>query len=467
MTYEETLEKIHSFNVFGSRLGLERMKKLLSLLGNPQEDLRIIHVAGTNGKGSVCRFLYTVLTEAGYRTGAYFSPYLQRFTERIECGGKEISPEELTDCAAQAFEAAEQMVQEGFESPTEFELVTAIGLLHFQQKKADFVILEVGLGGRGDSTNICPHPQATAITSISRDHMDRLGDTLEAIAWDKAGILKKGAPAMVFVEDPGAFAVIRGEAEKVGALLTDLTRSWITIHESGPRGTCFSVTLPPAAGQEQSRAAAIADNGSQALPPAAEQERGRTFEKVRISMAGRHQVNNAVCALSIAAVLQERGIAISEEAVYRGMERAVQPGRFEILSEKPTVILDGAHNIAGVTSLTETVRQFFPGKKILLCTGMLADKEYTKMAQKLAELDADLITVTVPNPRSLSASALADVFRQLPPYAAGRCGITSVDSWEEAVSQMQQRSRDYDVILWAGSLYLIGGVRGILTGEGK
>lgn len=444
MTYEETLEKIHSFNVFGSRLGLERMKKLLSLLGNPQEDLRIIHVAGTNGKGSVCRFLYTVLTEAGYRTGAYFSPYLQRFTERIECGGKEISPEELTDCAAQAFEAAEQMVQEGFESPTEFELVTAIGLLHFQQKKADFVILEVGLGGRGDSTNICPHPQATAITSISRDHMDRLGNTLEAIAWDKAGILKKGAPAMVFVEDPGAFAVIRDEAEKVGALLTDLTRSRITIHESGPRGTCFSVTLPPAA----------------------EQEQGRTFEKVRISMAGRHQVNNAVCALSIAAVLQERGIAISEEAVYRGMERAVQPGRFEILSENPAVILDGAHNIAGVTALVDAVKEYFPGKKILLCTGMLADKEYTKMAQKLAELDADLITVTVPNPRSLSASALADVFRQLPPYAAGRW-ITSVDSWEEAVSQMQQRSRDYDVILWAGSLYLIGGVRGILTGEGK
>lgn len=445
MTYEETLEKIHSFNVFGSRLGLARMKKLLSLLGNPQEDLRIIHVAGTNGKGSVCRFLYTVLTEAGYRTGAYFSPYLQRFTERIECGGQEISQEALTACAARAFQAVEKMMQEGFESPTEFELVTAVGLLYFQQQKADFVILEVGLGGRGDSTNICPRPEATAITSISRDHMDRLGDTLEEIAWDKAGILKKGAPAMVFVEDPGAFDVIRKEAEAVGAILTDLTRSEITVHESGPHGTCFSVTLPPAA----------------------EQECGRTFEKVRISMAGRHQVNNAVCALSLAAVLQEGGIAISGEAVYRGMERAVQPGRFEILSENPAVILDGAHNIAGVTSLTESVLQYFPGKKILLCTGMLADKEYTKMAQKLAELGADLITVTVPNPRSLSASALADVFRQLPPYAAGRCGITSVDSWEEAVSQMQQRSRDYDVILWAGSLYLIGGVRGILTGEGK
>lgn len=271
--------------------------------------------------------------------------------------------------------------------------------------------------------------------------MDRLGNTLEEIAWDKAGILKKDAPAAVFVEDPGAFAVIQREAEAAGAILTDLTKARITVHESGPKGSCFTVALPRAAGQEA----------------------GRTFEKVRISMAGRHQIQNAVCALALADALLSGGTLIPEKAIYDGMAKARQRGRFEILSQDPTVILDGAHNIAGVTALVDAVKEYFPGKKILLCTGILADKEYKKMARKLAELEADVMTVTVPNPRSLSASALADVFLQLAPYAAGACRVTSVDSWEEAAAQMQQRCGAYDVVIWAGSLYLIGGIRGILT----
>ena len=189
MNYEEAIEKIHSFNVFGSRLGLERMKKLLELLGNPHENMKIIHVAGTNGKGSVCRYVYSVLEENGYRTGAYFSPYIENFTERIEFDRKEISRADLVRYTEEAIQGVEQMLTLGYESPTEFELVTAVGLLYFAAKKADYVVLEVGLGGKGDSTNICDKPVVTAITSISYDHMAQLGNTLELIAADKAGII--------------------------------------------------------------------------------------------------------------------------------------------------------------------------------------------------------------------------------------------------------------------------------------
>ena len=339
MNYEEAMERIHSFRVFGSRLGLGRMRRMLHLLGDPQDGMNIIHVAGTNGKGSVCRYVYSVLEENGYRTGAYFSPYLERFTERIEFDGEEISREDLVRYAEQALGAAEEMVRRGWESPTEFELVTAIGFLYFAAKNADFVILEVGLGGRGDSTNICSQPAVTAIVSISYDHMAQLGNTLPEIAAEKAGIIKEGVPVVVCVENPDAFEVIRKRAEELPAPLIDASRVRISAVRAS-LGGCIFDAMP----DEELRA----------------QLSGMMqWQNIEISMCGHHQISNAVCALLMIEVLRKRGIRIEEERLHRGMKKAVQKGRFEIMRKNPYLILDGAHNPAGARALKETGRRFF------------------------------------------------------------------------------------------------------------
>lgn len=437
------MERIHSFRVFGSRLGLGRMRRMLHLLGDPQDGMNIIHVAGTNGKGSVCRYVYSVLEENGYRTGAYFSPYLERFTERIEFDGKEISREDLVRYAEQALGAAEEMVRRGWESPTEFELVTAIGFLYFAAKNADFVILEVGLGGRGDSTNICSQPAVTAIVSISYDHMAQLGNTLPEIAAEKAGIIKEGVPVVVCVEDPDAFEVIRKRAEELSAPLIDASRVRISaVRES--LGGCIFDAMP----DEELRA----------------QLSGMMqWQNIEISMCGHHQISNAVCALLMIEVLRKRGIRIEEERLHRGMKKAVQKGRFEIMRKNPYLILDGAHNPAGARALKETVRRFFGGGRILLCTGILADKAYREIVGEWSQLDADVLVTEVPNPRKMDAAALAGVFAETEPYRSGRRSVAVIADYEEAFAYAERKKQDYDLILWAGSLYLIGGVRRMIT----
>ena len=439
MNYDQALEKIHTFNVFGSKLGLERMKKLLSLLGDPHKDMKIIHVAGTNGKGSVCRYLYTVLNECGYRTGAYFSPYLEDFTERIECGGRQISHDELPVYTEQALDAVEQMISEGYESPTEFELVTAIGLLYFKAVNADFVILEVGLGGRGDSTNICDHPVATVIASISYDHMNVLGSTLEEIAYDKAGIIKRGVPVCVNVKDEGAFNVIKKQADELSAPVIDLRQAAVDVKSCDINGSMFTAGIDGLA----------------------------LFKDITIKMCGQHQIENALCALAAIAVMRIQGFSVPDECVRSGMRKAFQPGRFEVISNDPYTIIDGAHNRAGVQALVETLMQEFGAgaheKRMLLCTGILADKETRIMAEQLARLRADIITTTVPNPRAMAAEELAGVFSSLEPYRSGERTVISVDDWRSALAEAQERSSGYDVTVWAGSLYLIGPVRGALV----
>ncbi|HVI40930.1 MAG TPA: Mur ligase family protein, partial [Anaerovoracaceae bacterium] len=217
MTYQEILDRIHGFQKYGSKLGLGRMTRLMELLGNPQESMKVIHVAGTNGKGSVCRYLYSVLQENGYKTGLYTSPFLERFTERMEYNGSEISQEDLIRYTELVLKKVEIMLNEGMESPTEFELITAIAFLYFSEQDIDFLVLEVGLGGTGDSTNLVSRPIASVITSISFDHMEYLGDTLEKIAIEKAGIIKPGVPVIFNVRDKNASEAIRKIADAKGS----------------------------------------------------------------------------------------------------------------------------------------------------------------------------------------------------------------------------------------------------------
>ena len=342
--------KIHAFEKFGSILGLERMNELMALLGNPQDKLKVLHVAGTNGKGSVCRYLYSVLQENGYRTGLYTSPFLEVFNERIELDGAYISDEDLTEYTDRVLKQVQRMVDAGKQSPTEFEVITAIALLYFYEKGADYVVLEVGLGGRGDSTNVCKAPLISVITSISYDHTDRLGDTLAKIAWEKSGIIKDGCPVVTSAKAPEALEVIERTAAEHHALFFETRRIPYKIKEQGLDGSCFDVDF-----------------------------QGVLFEDLRISMVGAHQIENAIAALAAINLLEERGeVRIQKDKLYSGLRKAKQIGRFEVLTApdaKPVVIIDGAHNPDGAKVLRDAMKTFCPSQRILMVTGMLADKD--------------------------------------------------------------------------------------------
>ncbi len=432
MTYQETIKKIHEFNKFGSKLGLERMSKLMELLGNPQDEMKVIHVGGTNGKGSVCRYVYSILQENGYKVGLYTSPYLERFTERIEFDGQEISQEDLVTFSAMVFEKTEEMIRLGYDSPTEFELVTAIGFCYFKSKNIDFLVLEVGLGGTGDSTNIIKKPVVTAITSISYDHTEYLGHTLEKIAAEKAGIFKEGVPVVSNVKEEAAGAVIREKAERLNCLFYGYPLGKVENLKKSIKKYSFD----------------LKDSFDQGL------------NGVELSMIGMHQVENALCAIGIIRVLQKNGICkIEGDAFLEGLKNARQKGRMEILRENPYLIIDGAHNEGGAHSLAQTMHEHFPKGKILLVTGVLADKKLEPLLTNFEEITRDFIVTEPDNPRKMSADSLNEVI-----LARGNRSV-SIDDPLEAVYYALRNKNYFDVILVAGSLYLIGKIRGILKDE--
>ncbi|MDD2190298.1 MAG: bifunctional folylpolyglutamate synthase/dihydrofolate synthase [Eubacteriales bacterium] len=430
MTYNETLDRIHSFQRFGSRLGLERMSILMEYLGNPQDTMQVIHVGGTNGKGSVCRYLYSVLQKNGYRAGLYTSPYIERFTERIECNGCEISQEDLIRYTNQVLVKVDIMIENGLESPTEFELITAIAFLYFSEQNIDFLVLEVGLGGSGDSTNIVRNPVAAVITSISYDHMEYLGDTLEKIAVEKAGIIKPGITVICNVIDSSASAAIRRIADNKGSKLIDVQSMPFQVHKKTIDGYVFDTEVE-----------------------------GTEFKNVKISMLGMHQIENAICALTVIEILKKEGIIKTDkQMIYDGLAGARQTGRFELLRRDPYMIIDGAHNEAGADALATVTHELFPDSRILMVIGMLADKKIDRLLAKFGSITQDFVATEPNNPRKLSA---VDLCKQI--QAAGMEGI-AIKKPKDACSHVKSLS-DYDVIIFAGSLYLIGEVRVILNNE--
>lgn len=427
----DAIETIHKFERFGSILGLERMNLLLEKLGNPEKELSVIHVAGTNGKGSVCRYLYEALRENGYKVGLYTSPFIESFYERIQVDGRFISEEELEKYTEITVQRTEEMVKEGYDSPTEFEVVTAIAFLYFAAQRTDFVILEVGLGGRGDSTNVIKKPLISVITSISYDHMQQLGNTLAEIAGEKAGIIKEGVPVVSNVPQREAAAVIARKAYEKGCVLHDASRQKYRVTEESARGSSFDMVID-----------------------------GTDYSGLRIAMPGRHQIENAKTALIVLEILRKKSIInVRRDRLYRGMGEARQPGRFEVLAGapgEPWVVLDGAHNEAGAEKLKETMKACFPGKRILAVCGMLADKETDKIAGHLAEITEDFIAAEPDNPRKLPAEELAQLLRK-----RGAACAAAKDG-ETALQMAAARHPKPDVILFAGSLYLIGDIRGKL-----
>lgn len=432
------IDKIHQFNRFGSRLGLERMTVLLEKLGNPHEELDVIHVAGTNGKGSVCKYLEEGLTACGYKVGLYTSPFIEKFNERIRLGGADISDEDLQSFTERVLKASDEMVAEGLDSPTEFEVVTAIAFLYFKEKGAEITVLEVGLGGSGDSTNVVKKPLACAITSISLDHMDRLGTTLAEIAGEKAGIIKQDVPVISNVPEREAAAVIARKAYENNSKLYDISKNKFMIFDETPFSQKVTMDIY-----------------------------GTDYSDVEISMTGSHQGENLKTALTIIEVLRkERKIKVERSKLYSGLKKAVQPGRFEVLvgteddsTGKPMVIIDGAHNEAGAKALRDTAKKYFEGSRILLVTGMLADKQVNDILNYFTDITDKMIITEPDNPRRLTVDDLEKTLNEM-----GIEPIKAKDA-EESVRLAADMQDEYDLILFAGSLYLIGDVRRIVRNE--
>ena len=425
------IDRIHEFNRFGMVLGLDRMEELLRRLGNPQDDLKVIHVAGTNGKGSVSKYLEEGLSACGYKMGLYTSPYIETFNERIRYDGADISDEDLEYYGQKVVSAAEAMVADGLDSPTEFEVVTAIAFLYFAGRQADITILEVGLGGIGDSTNVVKSPLASVITSISYDHMAQLGSSLAEIAVNKAGIIKTGCPVIANVPQRDAAKIIARKAYAMGSRLYDISGIRAAVSDETPFSQKVSMELYE-----------------------------KSYSDVEISMVGRHQAENLKTALATLEILRRSGaVKLDREALYEGLKRARQPGRFEVISEDPLVIIDGAHNEAGAQALQETMAQHFAGKKILLVAGILADKEIDSIVKFLTKITDHIIVTEPDNPRKLAAEKLAG---HVADFGVAAEAVSDV---EAAVHRAKELADDYDVILFAGSLYLIGDVRRLWRNE--
>lgn len=421
MNYNDVISKIHSFKRLGSRLGLERMKRLLQLLGNPHQGMKVIHVAGTNGKGSVCRYLYSILQTQGYKTGLYTSPFLERFTERIEFNGKEIEQSELIESASSVFEQVDTMIANGEESPTEFEIITAIAFYYYSRQNLDYLILEVGLGGRGDATNVIETSLVSVITSIDYDHTEYLGDTLEKIAFEKSGIIKKNCPVVVCVKDRGALAVIRERAENQSAPFIPVPYDTISDIKSDLNGYSFNFLS----------------------------------NDYKTGMLGAHQVENAATAITVIEQLRAKGIKISQEALLEGLLRAKQNGRFEIIERNPLTIIDGAHNISGMMSLRKTISELLEGKKILLCIGLLRDKDIDEILDIIVPIVHEVVVTEPKNDRKIYAY---DLERKLKEY---HVPIMNISDIRQAKAYIIKNGSNFDGIVYAGSLYLIGAIRSL------
>lgn len=411
MTYTEALEYIHSVTWKGSRPGLERITELLKGLGDPQDQLRFIHVAGTNGKGSFCAMTESILRAAGYKTGLFVSPYIKHFNERICVNGVPIGEDALAEATAIVRPVAERMA----DAPTEFELITAIGLVHFVKAGCEIVVLETGMGGRLDSTNVIKPPLLTVITGIAMDHTAFLGDTVEKIAAEKAGILKPGTPALWGGRDVAARRVIESRAKELGISLVATEDTPLTVREMTLSGT-------------------VADYGA--------------WQGIRLPLLGTYQPYNMANVLAAVPLLREVGLLISDDDVRRGIAQARWPGRFECLSADPLILSDGAHNPEGVEAAVASIKAYFK-EPVLLLSGVMADKDYHGMVATLAPVAAEAFTLTPDNPRSLPATEFAQAFRE------GGVFATAYDSVDAAVAAAVARARETGKpLISLGSLYM-------------
>lgn len=414
MTYQEALSFIHSNFWQGSKPGLERTQELLSRLGDPQNRLKFIHVAGTNGKGSFCAMLSSILQQAGLRVGCYTSPYILRFNERMRVNGEDVPDGTLAELTESIRPHAEAMA----DKPTEFELITALAMEYFAREECDMVVLECGMGGRLDSTNVITTPILSVITGISLDHTAFLGSTVEAIAAEKAGIIKEGVPVLFCSDEPRALAVIAAKAKEKNAPLYGVERDGLLLHRCDKNGSLFS---------------------------------WKSYENLSLPLVGTYQPHNAQNVLRALELLQKTGLSIPEEALREGLARVKWPARFERIASDPEIFFDGGHNPEGVDAAVASAKHCFPEEKLLLVTGVMADKDYPYMASRMAEIAEEVFCLTPQNPRALAAEDYAAAFRALglPAHACA----SPAEAIRQAVTKAKKEGR---TVLCLGSLYMYG-----------
>ena len=410
MDFEKAREYIDGLNKFGSVLGLESIKALLDVLGNPQDELKVIHVAGTNGKGSTIAFMESILMEAGYKVGKYTSPVVFDYLEKYQVKGKYISEEKFGKLVTRIKEALVRLKEEKDIQPTIFEVETAMAFEYFRDEKCDVVLLETGMGGDMDATNVCSKVLVSAIVSISLDHIGFLGETIEEIAYHKAGIIKKDCPVVVMRQGREVIDVINKYADEMNSEMY------------------------------------IADETS-----------------LQVSLKGEWQQYNAGVAVKVMDIIRGQGYVITDEHIKMGLVNAKWPGRFEKISDKPLIIIDGAHNPDAARSLRNTLDKEYRDTKFVYIMGVLADKDFTEVIKSMADIGEYIITVTPPNPRALEAVKLKESIEE---YNADVQWAASIEEACDIAMDKQQELEGDSAILAFGSLSYLGRLKEVFKERG-
>lgn len=418
MNLNSAIDFIKSTAFLGSKPGLKRLKKLLSIMGNPENNLKYIHVAGTNGKGSTCVMIAQILKEAGYRVGLFTSPYLEVINEQIQINNKIIPDEALIQITTEVKKSMDTLSEE--ELPTEFEIITAIAFLYFHKENCDFVVLETGLGGSLDATNVIPRKEVAVITNIGRDHTEFLGDNIGDIAKHKAGIICKDCITISYEQNHEVTNVLEEKCAKEQACLRYVDFSKIKHIESSLKGQIFSY------------------NG---------------YRNLFLPLLGEHQIKNAALAIEVVDALNSKGYTIEGKAIYEGLSNVFWPARFECLNEKPYVFLDGGHNVQCINELIKIFKYYFNDKKIIFVTGVMADKDYHLMYQLLAPYAGEFIAVEPNNKRALPVSMLRKELEQHCKHVYECCSV------KEGIKLSLKHAKKDDVICAIGSLYMAGEIR--------
>lgn len=423
MDYQQAVDYIESPALPRGRYGMERLKQALELLGNPQHKVRFVHVAGTNGKGSCAAMLASVLKEAGYRTGLYISPHLRRYNERMQVDGVDISDDDLIRAAQRVKEVCEQLGG----TPIVFEVLTLMALWYFAECRCDFVVLEVGIGGKLDATNCIPAPAAALIAQLGFDHTETLGSTIEEIAAQKGGIAKPGSQLVMAEQEPAALRVVEQLCREQGCGFTVADPERLQVLSTSPEGRRL---------------------------------RDRTYGELLLPLAGSHQVKNAANVLTVVEVLKGEGFAIPDRAVRQGIESTVWPARFERLSRSPDFILDGGHNPQCVQAAVQALQDYYPGKKVVFLTGMMKDKDSAAMLAKMAEVAKAFVCLHADSDRAFGAQELAREIENTLSLAAYPAA-----SAQEGCALAQRLAGEQGVVCALGSLYLAGEIRAVFHRE--
>lgn len=433
MNYTEAINYIKDTAKFGSKLGLERTEKILEYLGNPHRKIKTIHIAGTNGKGSTTAMLTKILVESGYKVGCYISPYIEEFEERMQINNENIPKEDLAEIVTEVSKAVDKVIKADYGNPTEFEIITCAGFLYFERNNVDFAVVEVGLGGRLDSTNVIK-PELSVIGSISLDHVQILGDTIEKIAFEKGGIIKENTKVVLYPQQDSVIKVIEDICESKSAPLVRVIKD----------NAKFEGVSEGADGQITQKLKVVTSKDTYC---------------VQLALLGVHQVQNCNVVINCCEALMDMGVKITKEAILKGLKLVKWPGRLEIMRRSPLVVIDGAHNIDGIKKLSESMNKYFKYKKMVLILGILADKQVDEMINTICPKAAKVIAVTPHSERAELCEDLRDKIL----LCNENC--EAVMDYEKAYEKALSYCEEEDMIIISGSLYMVGDMRKIVRNK--